>query len=264
MFARKPDGTTRGEWASRDFTLAAEAATVDKNLYLHPEPESKIPILEMKIKVILTTAAMLATLTTASAIDLSKLPTLRNTGEGLSAGDEDGNYVILGGDDSTVLEPGDPNHPTHPNWVEAPTGSAWITPFDSGRATHPVGNYTYEVTFNLADAGVDHLNFGIFGDWSSDNGSSVQLNDGPLIEHAFKGWDELSSFSFTSGFNAGENVLKFVVNNASGSGQNPTGLLVANLQVVPEPATVLGSLLGLGMVGYMGFRRRKISGLVES
>ena len=243
------------------FTPQRRVPSLTSHNNLFPNQNPMKHLLKMNAKAILSVTAMLASVATSSALDLSLLPSLRNTGEGLAAGATDFNYEgVLGPNGafvSTVLIDGDGTNPSHPNWVKAPAGSAWITPGISGTNTHPVGDYTYEVSFNLDDANVDASNFGLFGDWSSDNGSTVQLNDGPLIEHAFKGWDSFSSFSFTSGFIQGDNILRFVVNNAAGNGGNPTALLVANLRVVPEPGTVIGSLLGLGMIGYVGFRRRK-------
>jgi hypothetical protein len=117
-------------------------------------------------------------------------------------------------------------------WVSPPTGSTWIGP-SQGYEYDPVGVYVYTLTFDLT--GQDVSSAIIWGRWTADNYASVLLNDVDTgVSVGDRDYGRLFDFVIDSGFVTGVNELQFVVNN-SPPGDNPTGLLVAELEGVTYP-----------------------------
>ena len=146
----------------------------------------------------------------------------------------------------------------NPLWVTATENSAWIGP-TSGFITDPLGDYTYTLTFDLT--GLDPTTAIISGEWATDNTTVLILN-GINTGLQFNNVLTLSPFEVSDGFISGINELQFVVTNNPGSGSNPTGLLVANLDgqasPVPIPASVWLLMSGFaGLLGVLRHRRKR-------
>ena len=119
-------------------------------------------------------------------------------------------------------------------------------------------NTQYELTFDLA--GLDYINFVMSGLWATDNTAAMKLNSNDTGIRTTLGapFQSLQSFTIGNGFMPGINKLEFVVTNISlgASGNNPTGLLVADLQgtIVPIPGAVW--LFCSGLICLVGLKRR--------
>ncbi len=155
-----------------------------------------------------------------------------------------------------------PGYPIPP-WVANSTTSRWIG-LNTTSAIGPVGSYTYETTFtlpNLANLATVSIN----GLWSTDNNGLDILINGISTGQTttFASFSSLSNFTIGSGFQIGSNTLSFVVNNGA-TVANPTGLRVEGIQgtydttsvPVPEPLTILGSVIALGFGSTL---KRKLS-----
>jgi hypothetical protein len=152
---------------------------------------------------------------------------------------------------------------TFPASVGDNTKSAWIGPNNAGLEDNP-GTYTYSTNFNLTGLIASTAN--IQGKWNTDNSGLKLILNGVDVAATNTGFNNggFSTFSLTSGFNAGLNTLAFVVNNTAGTvtptnllGANPTALRVeftsatADLQptaVVPEPSDFVGTAVAFGSV----------------
>lgn len=148
----------------------------------------------------------------------------------------------------------------HPNWLANEAagtvgGSSWISTVPAATNIAP-GPYTFEQTFDMngfnPETGVIVLDIGVDNSVSDIflNGVSQGLSTGGF--GSFNG-----PFEINSGFIKGINTLTIVAQNA-GTTPNPGGLRVQVLQAtavisIPEPATGLLALLGMGMLG----RRRR-------
>ncbi len=193
-----------------------------------------------------STLFLLTNLTAVSIAYPISIPGLFNTGvddQGtrLSDGSLEQHYFLTGTlSTAYVFHEGAPdNVGAQGVWATPTVDAMWIGP-SGGTMYAPEGDYVYTLTFDLS--GFDPANVTISGQWSSDNGSSIYLNGVKTqYERYFSDWFSLQNFSIEDGFLPTINTLEFHVNNAytTPGADNPTGLLVQNLQATPEPATLL-------------------------
>ncbi|MEM9670804.1 MAG: hypothetical protein AAF950_17970 [Pseudomonadota bacterium] len=116
-------------------------------------------------------------------------------------------------------------------WMAPPVGSAWIAPISvyHERKT-PQGVYDYTMKIDLR--GIDEKSVSLSGEWVTDNTGIILLNGKATgVQHKDRDFTKLRSFSISSGFVKGPNVLLFKVTNGHAL-HNPSGLLVANLRLV--------------------------------
>jgi hypothetical protein len=113
-----------------------------------------------------------------------------------------------------------------PPWLGDNSISAWIGPTtDTWAAGGTSANYSYQTTFDLT--GYDPATARIVGQWSTDNnGMDILINGQSTGQPNTAQFTSFSPFRINSGFINGVNTLTFVVNNADGPGDNPTGLRV--------------------------------------
>jgi len=117
-------------------------------------------------------------------------------------------------------------------WIIPPAGSAWIAPRPSTQ-TSPVGRYVYTLTFDLT--GFDLATVVLTGALASDNQTQIFLNGTNTgFSNLINQYQVLNPFTNSYGFVPGINTLEFSVSNNPSGGLNPTGLLVANLQVTAQ------------------------------
>jgi hypothetical protein len=231
-----------------------------------------------RLKHIGTVLALSSMLASASAT-AAPIQNLFNTGvdssgSALSGGAVDPNYELIqqpGSGLSVTATPVD-GFPIPP-WVANNASSRWIGP-NTDDADGPPGDYVFRTTFDLP-ANADLSSVSISGLWAADNeGTDIQINGtgtGNAIPGSPRDFESLTSFTITSGFVTGVNILDFAVTNAgsgpnnTGNDPNPVGLRVdeiagsfevsAGVQDVPVPFTL--GLLGFGLT-VLGtvFRRR--------
>jgi hypothetical protein len=140
---------------------------------------------------------------------------------------------------------------THHDWIANTASSRWINVTASGTDIAVPGIYEYTLTFSLV--GFDHTSAAINGTWASDNDSKIFLNGvDTFLSNPISQFGALVPFTLNSGFVAGINELRFVVNNLPSSPSDtssPTGLQVNVLDTfvqVPEPASF--TLVSLGFL----------------
>jgi hypothetical protein len=203
----------------------------------------------MKKKVILTLATAMASLFLLSNAHASIIPGLFNTGVDsngiiLSPGSIEQHYIMSDGYISYITE-------ASSSWIDAPPDSLWISPFDQS-TTAPEITYYYRITFDLS--GLDPSTAIISGMWSTDNDSTMYINDqytGNSL--GIYGYESLSPFTVSTGFVEGINVLEFRVNNSPSPFLNPTALLVSDISgsanPVPIPSSIVLLLSGFAFIG---------------
>jgi len=227
----------------------------------------------------LMVAVLVLGATSAQATLISGLFTtgVDGSGNALPGNTLDPHYTLLSSDDvkfpptaaKTVISP-----IPAPWQVNAPNTAVatWISanPQQTGEGASQTGlaagTYIYRLTFTLA-ANQNPALATITGHWAADDLSMIFLNgvyvSGQTNLTGLFGPPQLQAFNIPSGGNqnlfvAGENHLDFVVvNQAFGT----SGLMVSDITgdgpLIPEPSTVVLSLIGgIGLV-YAGWRRRR-------
>jgi hypothetical protein len=189
--------------------------------------------------------------------------TIFNTGvddssDSLAPGSVDPHYQLDGGNAFAGANP-------PPVWIANAPNSQWITPTADASFGEPGGVfYTYTTTFTLPVGFSDAM---LSGGWASDNGATMSLNGGPTVSTTGDAaFGSLTSFSITSGFMAGANIITFsVLNSGAFTEGNPTGLRVeisgsfnpaAGVPDSGSSAVLLGS--GLMALGMFASRLRKL------
>ena len=152
-------------------------------------------------------------------------------------------------------------------WLAPDLTSSWITPMlgagNTASGSAAGGNYVYQTTFDLT--GINYSSLSINGKVTADNGITDILINGISTGFTYGGpnigvYGAFASFTIGSGFHSGINTLTFDVVNGSG----PTGLRTdfsgtTFTPAVPEPETYEMLLAGLGLVGFLAYRRKNDS-----
>jgi hypothetical protein len=191
------------------------------------------------------------------------------TGAGGTPGQADLNYTLVQAPAGVSLNTVIPS--VVPSSWYVPPGASWSGLADNANQGFPVGEYTYQLTFDLVNSSgtaLDPTTASISGLLEVDDLCTVQLNGNVVGQapnnYADFGFTQLSTLDINSGFVSGQNTLDFVVDNIGNQG-NPTGLLVDELsgtadilnpQSVPEPGDLV--VLGIGLsllVFYYRFHR---------
>lgn len=153
----------------------------------------------------------------------------------------------------------------NPNWLQNTSTTDWISPGSSGLTNWAGGTYDYQTSFSLT--GLNPSTAALTGSWASDNGGCIYLNGTNTgnCTAAVGGFKSLVSFTITTGFQSGVNLLDFIVTNGANS---PTGVFIdisgtafAGVTISPQAATVpepptLPALLGIALVGLAAALRR--------
>lgn len=153
----------------------------------------------------------------------------------------DANWVIVAdgtGEAGPVPEPAFIVTPPFPNgWASgsALNGTYWIAPYyDQSNADNPgnerMGSTTYELQFPVANPAGYGLKIVFF----ADDTATVRLNGVPIFTGTSTLYMNGATATVTTGFLTGNNVLDFVVSNATGG---PTGLDVSFAAVSALPPT---------------------------
>ncbi len=201
--------------------------------------------------------AVVFAVTMSAGVDIAQaasIPGLFNTGvnnDGLviSQGSLEQHYTMTGDSyQSYVIG-------TAGAWVSPPVDASWIAP-TSETIDDPVATYIYTTTFDLT--GFDSTTASITGMWATDNDAVIFLNGNNTGNSKdIYGYTSLDPFSISTGFVSGLNVLEFRVNNSFSNFDNPTALLLTEVEgvvsAIPLPAAIW--LFGSGLMGIFGLSR---------
>lgn len=223
----------------------------------------------MKFTAALLAAATLATFAAGSASAVV-VTGLYNTGVGaggvaLAAGDGqvDGNYTIASTNLPGVSVGASVYTYKNPAYTAENPGSRWVA--YSGSPFAGVGSFAVSTTFDLT--GYDAASASISGLWGVDNEGEIFLNGvstgivltGIIVEN----FNQLHSFTISSGFVSGINTLTFGVYDGGSPAAVRADALVLTANpvagAVPEAATWTMLVAGFGLVGAGARRRRAIA-----
>jgi hypothetical protein len=199
------------------------------------------------------------------------------SGNALPGNTLDPHYTLISSDDVNFP-------PTAAKTVISPIPAPWQvnannTPIATWISANPVqtgegagqtglaaGTYIYRLTFTLA-ANQNPALASITGNWAADDLSMIFLNGvyvpGLTNLSGLFGAPQLQPFNIPSGGNQnlfvpGENHLDFiVVNQAFGTSGLMVSDITGNAPLIPEPSTVVLSLIGGLGLGYSAWRRRR-------
>lgn len=205
------------------------------------------------MRLILSAAMLAAVAVPAQAVTISGLYNTGVDASGVKLADNNAAEIHY-----TVNGDGVPTTYTHPSYVTVADGVFISAAPNGGFSVNP---NTYTLTFSLA--GLQAATASISGKFAADNYASVFLNGVQIAtqpaQTIYENFTQLSSFSASSGFLAGQNTLTFTVTDTG----PPSALLVSGLAgsalAVPEPAQWALMLGGFGLVGATMRRSRRQS-----
>ena len=178
------------------------------------------------------------------------------TADTTGATGSDGNVRLWG--------PGNPIIPSANGLKLSPDGGAFVGA-DGDFQDEPiqqtisglVAGHKYAVSFDWAAAQQFGFNGPTASGWMVSLGSGPSQSTGNLAigNHAFSGW-QTSTFDFFA--TGSSETLSFLATGTGGAPLPPFALLDSvSLTAVPEPSTWAMMVVGFGLLGYAGFRRRR-------
>ena len=189
-----------------------------------------------------------------------------NTGAVVTGNGADLHWQLGGGNAYTGVTNG--SFPAPP-WLADNSVSRWITPAQNAAVSFDPsapGSYTYTLNFNLTASQAAGASF--LGQFAADNiASFITLNSTTLGSNTggFQSWTSFSALS--TAFIAGTNTLSFTILNFQQNGGNPSGFRAEFLSstagpadaagVVPLPAAFPLFATGAGLMGLLGWRRKR-------
>lgn len=207
-----------------------------------------------------------AALSAAAMLSLAAMPSTALAATEINTG-EFGETTPGGGTDANWKVDGETafiatNSEINENWDDNDLGSSWITAVDIGTKAGDDKDFVYTTMFTLDSFGDDQIWEGLF--WADNNIKKIVMNSIVLFDRSVGtdlsvgglpsgiGFGAPTSFAFTdesvggSFLVAGKNSLAITVkNNCCETGFRADSVASA----VPEPATWLLMILGLGAVG---------------
>jgi len=140
-------------------------------------------------------------------------------------------------------------------WMLNGPDSKWVSIVDN--RFQPSGQVSYDLMFDLT--GFDPSTASITGGMAADGNVLAVLINGTTTGDltSYNTWDHFTAFTINSGFQAGANVLTFIVNHEDGDFDAFRAELTgtASLSSAPEPGTLM--LMGAGLVLAGVYKRRR-------